>query len=212
MGKVTIQGKATRTVPYDRMNITVRFQAWGATPADVLRKIEKQCEKFLGILQSMGYDIGGIQMKKANLSEERSTRDNPRGIISVSGEKSLLLKATLHPAAVNGLERIIRENELDADYSVSYDLSDRETLRRELLGEAVEDSRHKADIIAASVGTQVVGMKQAGNDGIGHAYKKNNDEYFDIMSIFNRSESLSDRLSALETTVEESITITWITE
>ena len=212
MGAITVTGFAKRSVAYDRMIITVTFHAWAKTTDQVLTEIESQSEKFLQILKDEGFGIKSIQMKNTDLDEKKNNGSDKSFDISVSGSKSLLLDSPLNMKVINGIQDVIKENKMDASFSVSFYLSDTEELHRELLKEAIEDSRKKAEIIAESVGEKVIGIEEAQNGEriMGSIKKRGGEEnYYDIMTIFSRRKSLSAELAALQTEEKEIIEIVW---
>lgn len=50
MGKLLIEGKATKEFPYDLMNISVKFWATEGSAAVALKRVTQQSEEFLAII------------------------------------------------------------------------------------------------------------------------------------------------------------------
>ena len=205
MGKLRITGKAERRVPYDVMNITLTFGAAESDSSAAVRKMMKECDEFLGILEKDGMDISGIHLEKSEVS---SYTDRNSGKKTFYANRKISFRAAFDMPLINRLNALILENAYDIELDTNFEYSNTNELHAELMKEAVEDSRRKAESIASAAGQKIKGIKEiiSGETVLV-------DEMPNCMELRKYAcASVSDRLSAAETTENEEISVVWLIE
>ena len=202
MGKLTISGSAKKECSCDVMYITLTFKTWERDTAKGLAQTKSQCDEFLHILEQ-----NGIHVDKIHISDDSISQSMQNNILLVNATRKIEFRLSFNMVFLNRLSEIIKENSYTVDMKTSFELSNKEELHQQLIKDAVLDSRKKAEIIAHAMNQNIVGIKTL------HTYSKNtydDDAYYDIMSIFSKKSSISDRLSAPLCTETESVEVEWI--
>lgn len=167
MGKIITRGTAVREVQYDKVLITLEFMAREAESRRAIKKVTEESEAFLKELENAGMDLSEIEagansVKKNNWNDDH-TVDVTRGF-SFDLDYDLAILA--------GITEIIE----DGSYSVNVDfdpyISHEEEIHRELMVEATQNARKKADLIAEATGSKVTGVERI-------KIEKDNDYIFD---------------------------------
>ncbi|MCR5168361.1 MAG: SIMPL domain-containing protein [Oscillospiraceae bacterium] len=192
MGKLSISGKAKRSVEADMETITVRFQTVETSSSKAAKRIMDDCEAFLKILYELGVDISQIQLKSDEI--EQDTDDD---ITRATATRELKITVKNDITFNNDIMEIIQNNDLNVDIEVNHFISNKEEIHKELLAKAVEDSRAKAEIIVSATGQKIVGIDEMSTgyrsfDDI-HYMKGESEMYFGSLP---RKPSLSDQLKA----------------
>lgn len=209
MGKLMITGKAEREVCYDVVELTVTFYNDDRNSSDAIDTVIKQSEKFLSIIASKGADISKIRMDDDSL--ERSSRyDDKR---RSSARRSFTLRTAFDMKFINSISQIIRNENFNAEIKYDYLLTNKEEIHKELLKEALEDSRKKAEMIAETVGEKITGIDEMKLDNIKAYIRQHMEEReLSFVDYYESESSYSDELSSPVTTETETVNVTWIIE
>mgnify|MGYP004583446001 FL=1 len=209
MGKLMITGKAEREVYYDVVELTVTFYNDDKDSSDAIDTVIRQSEKFLSIIASNGADISKIRMDEDSL--ERSSRyDDKR---RSSARRSFCLRSAFDMKFINSISQIIRNENFNAEIDYDYLLSNKEEIHKELLKEALEDSRKKAEMIAETVGEKITGIDEMKHESIATNIKYREFERgLSYMERYESESSYSDELSSPVATETETVNVTWIIE
>lgn len=209
MGKLMITGKAEREVYYDVVELTVTFYNDDKNSSDAIDTTIRQSEKFLSIIASNGADISKIRMDDDSL--ERSSRyDDKR---RSSARRSFTLRTAFDMKFINSISQIIRNENFNAEIDYDYLLSNKEEIHKELLKEALEDSRKKAEMIAETVGEKITGIDEMKHESIATNIKYREFERgLSYMERYESESSYSDELSSPVATETETVNVTWIIE
>ena len=109
----------------------------------------------------------------------------------------------------NSIMTLIQEKQMNIDFEISYYLSNYEEIHRELMTEALADSKAKAELIATSMGQRIIGIDTL----------EMSDRYRDwmvcerergILLPSERSPMLSDQLKAPINEESERIEVVWL--
>lgn len=209
MGKLMITGKAEREVYYDVVELTVTFYNDDKDSSDAIDTVIRQSEKFLSIIASNGADISKIRMDDDSL--ERSSRydDKKRS----SARRSFCLRYAFDMKFINSISQMIRDENFNAEIDYDYLLSNKEEIHKELLKEALEDSRKKAEMIAETVGEKITGIDEMKHESIATNIKYREFERgLSYMERYESESSYSDELSSPVATETETVNVTWIIE
>lgn len=154
MGKLTIEGRASREYPFDRMVIAVTFCAVESTSAAALRKVTKQSEEFLAHLDAMGLPPESLQISTDSVREQSYS-----GKREFHAKRKFEIRSKFDMKLTNRIRELVQKNEYDAFVETEYQHSDPEQIKRELLQLAFNDSKQKASDIAAMMGQRIAGIK-----------------------------------------------------
>lgn len=199
MAVLKIQGKAEREYPYNLMTVNVTFRAKDYSSAKAIDEVMKQSENFLGILQERGMDISSLRLGENDVSE-CSYKDS-----AVIAKRGIEIYTEFNMALLNDINDIITDKKFDALLDSSYDVSNENELRDNLIKEAIEDSKKKAELACSVTGQRIVGIKKIDLGDTEDYYLRETRLRFCTAS----AERLSDQLQSPTTTLEESVLVVW---
>lgn len=153
MGKLTIEGEASKEYAYDVMEISVTFRATKDSSAAALERVMKQSEKFLELLEQAGVSIENIRIAEDAVKD--ITFDEK---IRVEARRTLKICTPFNMDFANYVREIVQKSDLEADVSTQYKFSNPEKIQDELIKLALEDSKEKATYIAGIMGQTIVGI------------------------------------------------------
>ncbi len=218
MGKIKIIGTAQRNVPYDIMDITICFNSWEKTPSAALNHVDEQCEKFLSLLKSEGFELNKIRMKNTELSQNRVKSSNDDDDdeyewlkLEATASMDISFPIKFDMELLNHIKDIIKSGDFDSNLNVDYHVSNIFDIHKELLKEAIEDSKSKAEIITSTMNQKIIGIDKV---LFGDKYGRiNTEEDFFEEKVHCLGEShLSNELSAYVEVVKETVEVDWIIE
>ena len=140
MGKLTIEGKASREFQYDLMEISLKFWAKEGSTTAALKKITQQSEEFLAIMDSTGIKIEEFRIRKDSVENEKYSDK-----FSVKGERELSICIPFNMDFLNYIRDIIQKKAFDAEIDTTYKFSDIEKIHKELIRMALLDAKEKAE-------------------------------------------------------------------
>ena len=157
MGKLKLRGYAKRNFTADLMEVTLTVSTDGETAAYAINKGKKESEKVLELLAELGVDLSKVMMKNESVSEPSRYHDND----CYGFEKNISFMTN---ASLQLLERLslgIAEREINATYRERFCLSNADNISKQVLQDALIDSRKKAEAVAETLGQRVVGIDSA---------------------------------------------------
>ena len=154
MGKLTIEGRASKKYDYDQMSVSVTFHSRMSTMSQALKNVMRQSELFLEKLDAAGIAPENVQIGKDSTEEE--SYHEP---YTVRANRELKISTAFSMDFANYIRYLIEENELDAEIETNYAFSNQEAIRAELIRLALEDSKAKAGDIAQTMGQKLVGIE-----------------------------------------------------
>lgn len=210
MGKITVSGTAEKEIPADIAEISVRFQTRANSTSNAIKKITEQCEEFLSILKNIGFDMKHIRIKDDHI--QQNYFDNR---LNVTASKSISIKIKLDSALNNYIISILKSKNYDVNYNIEYKVSNLAEIHRQLLKEALSDSKRKAEIVAETMNQHIIGIDSMNTSDI-----KNPIKYKDIPKIQNEEirgvpqskTPLTDNLEPPVNTESETVEAVWIME
>ena len=210
MGKLEVRGNATKTVDYDLMKIELDFHAKEKTPTEASEKVMRECEDFLGTLKNGGINISNISLMKDSVDHSIDYRNE--------GEKDyyrasrvLEINSTFDMKMINDLRAIANASKAQVSFHVDYKLSNEDTIRQELMTEALKDAKKQAEVMAQAIDQKVVGLISADKN----APKRDTDCFAEVLCMGSLScgeveeYDNSDELSPSSGTYTETIYTTW---
>ena len=210
MGKLEVRGNASKTVDYDLMKIELDFHAKEKTSTEASEKVMRECEDFLGTLKKGGIDISNISLMKDSVDHSIDYRNE--------GEKDyyrasrvLEINSKFDMKMINDLRAITNASKAQVSFHVDYRLSNEDTIRQELMTEALKDAKKQAVEMAQAIDQKVVGLISADKN----APKGDTDCFAEVLCMGSLScgeveeYDNSDKLSPSSGTYTETIYTTW---
>lgn len=183
-GEICMKGYAKREVPCDVMEIRISFETRGKCTSDVVTELDDNCEKFLAAFKEQNFDLSAFRifddevrqhfgsspippwLRRDNDSDGYNDNKKSSDIPYVSGSKDLSITVPFNMKLRNFIDKVIAENDLHATVRTEYEVSNREEIEEELQGEAIVDSRIKAEAMAKSAGAQIIGIRSINKNDV----------------------------------------------
>ena len=201
MGEITVRGHAKRSVESDRVRYNLEFEETAETLDEALGAVEKKVEAFLQEMEELGIDITKIQLDRDQSGKNWRNEKEMR-----SFTRSLRFLAPSSPAFFNRVNAILQKEKIDINYYTSPLYSKEKELRNELLQEAVQDSRKKAELIASVYDQKITGIGKVSYDNVYGVFAEECETAVPMMAKRN----LSDQLKNGFLDYEETVYVTWI--
>ena len=211
MGKLTIRGKASMNCTYDLITLEIEFYKDGNTANAAMDTVLTQCESFLSYLNSHGVPIHQISMSHDEV-ERHYDEDNAEYYYTAS--RKIVIRMSFDMPFINMILDHIRQQDYDIAIESTYELSNEREIHDELIKQAVANSKHRAEAIAATVGKKIIGIKSVSMN----TYSEDSVRYCDMLAPdslnFEKPKSLdlSNQLAANSTMEDESVDVEWITD
>lgn len=203
MGKITTEGSASRRVSPDRMLLTVCFFQRSAEVDRSIATAHAQCEAFLAALQGAGFPLDQVRLQSDDLG--RGYDSNP----SFTANRTVELRTTTDLSFATWVYEAIRRERYSATCDVRFELSDPESVRKELLAEAYRDAREKAELLAGLSGGAITGIDTISGDAeVPMARAMLCKGAGNMMD--SSPNPLTDSLEAAEIELRESVRVTWL--
>ena len=107
---------------------------------------------------------------------------------------------------------MIKDNNFLCDFDVNFYISEKTNINRELLEDAVNNSRIKAEVLANAVGKKIVGVDEINNLSYGHRNYAKSITIDDVLPEFLTENSLIDELTLPEKEKSEEVEVVWLLE
>ena len=193
MSTIKVKGEASSEYTVDCFKITFSVNAVLKTSGEAVEMGKKRTEQ---LLQTMNDELG-IKPEDLVFNDERVAHSAYQKE-EYSYHKSMVLRIEL------------MGNMSDIGYNIEAELSDEDEKAKIVLKSAIEDSRHKAELIASALGKKLVGAEEV------------NYEYTSDRSQFSAEpyrggaspvmENLASRLKNPVKTIKKSVDIIWNVE
>ena len=164
--------------------------------------VERDMEKTLEALKNFGVAIEHIHVEKDSVDEGYSQKD----IAVFECERKVRFRVKANNAFTNRVMDILKNKQISALVDTNYYYSEEQKLRKELLKEALLDSKSKAELLAEANQQILQGIEKIEEIGI-------HEDPLDFMCIgqakYTERKSLSDHLGTKELNIEAEILLTW---
>jgi len=162
MGKVLAIGHVEKEFRPDRCIITLAVHTNAVTAAKASEESSTQCEKLLQHL-----DVIGIKPNMATICEDsieinRYSGKDREPYLSV---REIRIETGIDQRLIGLIRHIVESGLNNITLGVRYDIADKVRIRQLLLEQAIRDSRHKAELLASSMGQKIVGIDSANLSG-----------------------------------------------
>ena len=155
MAELTVNGFASKELKCDRVEYTFTISKDGDSIAEALGDVNKELERFLVLMEEHGVKAKAFKMGTAT---SRSKYCASEEIHPYEAERTIYLSLPLDAAVTNSILQLISDEALDVEYTETHSASYVEETRKELLKLAMDDSKRKAEMIAACAGKKVLGI------------------------------------------------------
>lgn len=209
MGTIKIKGYATKEVNADIIEINISFTAKNAKIAIALEEAKKQSELFLKEISLLGIDVKEFHLGKDKSNEDGYGENKPK-----IATRTLTLCCKFNPKIINAIISVITKNNLEASIDTNYHCSNQQEIQKELLQEAIQNSRTKAETLASANG-QMVKYAESITDDRDDCYGKKGFGGFlsgAVGDILLDEDLLSNALSAKPIEHSETVYVTWVIE
>lgn len=147
MSKIKVLGVAEREVECDVMRIRLTFECVGKNQKDTISQVMKECESFLEFIKGQKIDIRLYD----DSVKEVSLKENVKGYKT---EKTLVIKGKYDGTLINVIHEICLRKGFTVSMDVDMGISKEKEVvsRKELLEEALRNSREEAELIMKTEG------------------------------------------------------------
>lgn len=155
MGEMTVKGYAERRVKCDIVKYTLGFTADGMTIPEAVEAVNKELEHFLEIMENNGIKSEMFELEDNNTSKKYSFDEGEKPYLS---ERKISIRMPLSTYNINSMMQYIAKYKLNVVLNEEYIYSDLNALHKELLRDAIADSKSKAELIASFTGQKIKGI------------------------------------------------------
>ena len=215
MGKILVKGKSERQYEADTCIIDLIITTDCSDSSAATKEADKIMEELLQAMEQIGIEAECFRITEDKTAIESHYND----VKGYTSTRHLELRVTRSMALVNDIREVIGNGFPKVALYVSYAIANEGEYRKELLKEAIHDSRERADMMAAAVGCKIIGLETA----------RLSDGYFDIDDIEDLTENerehvylcqesargvgrLADRLQTEKVELKAEVSIVWLTE
>lgn len=208
MGKLKIEGRATKEYEYDLMEVTIRFQVCEETSAKAIEKVIYQCEDCLETLAKDGIAIENIRIGKDDVDQDYNYSDE----FEATATREIIVRLPLDITFSNYIMELVKDKEYDVDINIEYKFSKLNEINNELLKSAIDDSKSKASLIADAMNQKIIGIDSVEMKD----YYKNNIEWMEQeccrMGTVPSNLQQSNKLKSPVDEKSSSVEVVWIIE
>ena len=205
MGKLSIIGNAERTILCDVMEIYLTFSTWESTSALAAERVMQNCDKVLTILQEKDFDISKISLEHYEIKKEKNYDTHQ---VQFHSERKIKLILSYNMKVLNVFDMWIQKQPYEVNITTNFLVSNLAEIKKEILKEAVNDSREKAELLTETMNQKITGIEEVKiRNSVRPRCKKM--EMEEIFSVLDSAPSVSDALSAPEQHEEETVEVVW---
>jgi uncharacterized protein YggE len=150
-GGITVIGTGTITAVPDEATFTIGVQTRGSTAHEALASNSEQTRRVIAAVRSAGVSKDDIQTQNVSVSANYSDENRIDGY-SANNSVLVTIRGLSHAGKVLDAASNAGANQVDGP---SLSRSDRETLEKKALGDAVGDARTKAEALAKAAGVSL---------------------------------------------------------
>lgn len=209
MGEMTVKGYAERRVERDVVEVILKFIGEGTTIPEAVQKSSDELEKFLRIFEENGIDSGVFKIID-NSTSKKYRSENKK--MPYESKRAISIKMPMNSANVDSMMQYISNYQINVEILDTYQYSRKIELHKELLKEAVDDSRAKAEMIASCAGQRIKGIKSVNADFSSSDKHMVFDDLSDCFDIAPCSVSRARKLSAPIIKETEEVEVVWLIE
>ena len=213
MGKITVVGQAEHEYSPDICMIDMEVRITRKTASEASIACTARCEQLLKKLkEELGIDPSSIEQYSDRISRESDYHSNE---VYYESRKSMCLYIPTNMRIVNTIRSIIGMGFEDVSFSTNYMVSNEEELNKELLKEAIANSRAKAELLAESMGLKITGVDSADLSGKEDVYDLTEESERGLVRYkmsADGANSFSDQLKPEQIELSSKVKIVWLVE
>lgn len=209
MAKLNVKGNSEMLVKADLMVIEIDFNGRASNTEDAMEKCQSQCETFLEEMEKICIKSESFTLDD---NEIRFNLGDDRNYVEV--KKKIKVKIAADIKLESYITKVIGANNFDCDYDLAFVIADEKKIEESLMKMAIEDSRKKAELMAAGIAQKIIDVEDIEEPsyyGGYNCYEKDKCLSLDVPSFMSKTPR-SDKLDVMEIRKTGSINITWITE
>lgn len=204
MSTIKVKGEASSEYTVDCFKITFSVNAVWKTSGEAVEMGKKRTEQ---LLQAMNDELG-IKPEDLVFNDERVSHSAYQKE-EYSYHKSMVLRICSDLKVVEKIAELMG-NMSDIGYNIEAELSDEDEKAKIVLKSAIEDSRHKAELIASALGKKLVGAEEVNYEYTSDRSQFSAEPYRGGVSPV--MENLASRLKNPVKTIKKSVDIIWNVE
>lgn len=201
-----MSGNATIEFEADYYEFHITVSVMGKTSGDAISKGHSRTEEIFSSLQNkLGIDIKMITLQDEKTSSRYERKDGYRF------KKEFYFQ---YEANNNTTESVVSllEKISDVEYDIKFKLADKSTKEQQVLFEAINNAKEKAEKLATALGSHIIGFEE-----IKYEFSESTDDYelCDVFSIISSNDSpkpLAADLKNPKIKISKSVEIIWITD
>lgn len=201
MAKLKMSGRAQKEAPYDVMRLSITFNTQKQTNQEAIHTVLTQTEEFLKKLSKLNINVEDIELHNTNVHDTYRKEDK-----FYVASRQIGFKTSFNPSLINTITELLEPYEVG--FSSDYELSNENEIKQELIKEAIQDSREKAEFVALQINKTIKDVEEV----------ILTNHYNDIALLranfagYENKLDLSNQLKAPTTSLEESVEVVWILE
>lgn len=215
MGQIRIVGKAEHDYKPDLCNVDLVFQCKKRTADLASKYVNDQCEKLLAELVEKEFDLDNIKITLDYVDSEteydyRGRSESNSKEIQYEAKRAIRLTVPADQRILNHIRDIIENGYKNITFSRKFFLSNEASLKKDLVKEAIADSKAQAEFLAESMGQKITGVDTANLSG-----REDYPEDIDIRMMKKcccapSERPLSDKLKADTIMLSAEVNIVWL--
>lgn len=207
MGTMKVRGEAKYDFAVDQFTIRFKIKANLQSSGEAIESGKKRTEQFL---QTMNDEIG--LSPDDFIMGDFSVKQGYNGA-KYAYEKTIMIKICANLKVIEKIA-VLMETMSDIEYGVEFEISDEPEKEQIVLQSAINDSKNKAEMIAASLGQKVIGIEDVNYE---YTTGERNYEYSGERNlaksiVVDDVDDLASQLKNPIKTIRKAINIIWITE
>ena len=148
-----IKGQAQKVIAYDIVEIEISFVSRNKDSYTASMKVMEESERFLNEANTIG-----LSSEMFALSEDR-TDEGFRDDGEFKATRAIQIRLPFDMERINQIRAILDEGRFSAEFNLDYEYSKMADLHRQLLSEALQDSKSSAEVLAKGMGMKVKGIE-----------------------------------------------------
>ncbi|MGN1277027.1 MAG: SIMPL domain-containing protein [Floccifex sp.] len=192
MGTIKTIGYAKKEYEANLGNYVFHFRYYDSKNEESIKGLNQKVEYYLNVLQQKGFQISDFRLEKDVIQSFEQIEEKNVYVSS----KEITYETKPSAALFNTFMEIAQTNEIDVKITVDYQLVNTDSYHEQLLIEAMNQARHRAEIIASSQNMKVTGMDPVRFDSWESDESCSKDDLcMSVQGIELDTDSLSDSLS-----------------
>jgi uncharacterized protein YggE len=151
MGKLNVKGSAEMEFAVDIFGIAIKIHSKATSSGEVILSGKKKTEQFLRLMNDeLNIEPSSFQLKSDYVSSDHEYYNYTKEIkLLINSDLSVLSRITT-----------LLEELSDVTYDVDFYFSDEISKEKQVINDAINNSREKAEIIASSLGKKIIGVDE----------------------------------------------------